>query len=77
MFVPEKLYNCIFGLTRNKKGGRYKNKAGNLLLQISRLCELSYEDSNLDRQNQKLQCYHYTIRQSSQPRLIVPIAVQS
>ena len=25
---------------------------------------LSYEDSNLDRQNQKLQCYHYTIRQS-------------
>ena len=39
--------------------------------------ELSYEDSNLDRQNQKLQCYHYTIRQSSQLRLIVPIAVQS
>ena len=26
---------------------------------------LSYQDSNLDRQNQKLQCYHYTIRQSS------------
>ncbi len=25
---------------------------------------LSYQDSNLDRQNQKLQCYHYTIRQS-------------
>lgn len=26
--------------------------------------ELSYPDSNQDRQNQKLQCYHYTIRQS-------------
>ena len=25
---------------------------------------LSYLDSNQDRQNQKLQCYHYTIRQS-------------
>ena len=25
---------------------------------------LSYVDSNHDRQNQKLQCYHYTIRQS-------------
>lgn len=24
---------------------------------------LSYQDSNLDRQIQKLQCYHYTIRQ--------------
>ncbi len=30
----------------------------------SALSPLSYEDSNLDRQNQKLQCYHYTIRQS-------------
>ena len=27
-------------------------------------CLLSHQDSNLDRQNQKLQCYHYTIRQS-------------
>lgn len=26
---------------------------------------LSYQDSNLDKQNQKLLCYHYTIRQSS------------
>lgn len=37
---------------------------------------LSYEDSNFDRQNQKLQCYHYTIRQSSQMRLIVSFAMQ-
>lgn len=44
---------------------------------LVRLFLLSHEDSNLDRQNQKLQCYHYTIRQSSQPRLIVLIAVQS
>ena len=28
------------------------------------LSSLSYLDSNQDRQNQKLQCYHYTIRQS-------------
>ncbi len=25
---------------------------------------LSHQDSNLVRQNQKLQCYHYTMRQS-------------
>gem|GEM_PF-4510695 len=25
---------------------------------------LSHEDSNFDRQNQNLQCYHYTMRQS-------------
>lgn len=25
---------------------------------------LSYQDSNLDKQNQKLLCYHYTIGQS-------------
>ena len=30
----------------------------------SALFELSYPDSNQNRQNQKLQCYHYTIRQS-------------
>ena len=28
---------------------------------------MSHQDSNLDRQNQKLQCYHYTMRQSSVP----------
>lgn len=26
---------------------------------------LSYQDSNLDKQNQNLVCYHYTIGQSS------------
>ncbi len=31
---------------------------------------LSYEDSNLDKQNQNLLCYHYTIRQS---RLWLPL----
>lgn len=25
---------------------------------------LPYQDSNLDKQNQNLVCYHYTIRQS-------------
>ena len=33
---------------------------------------LSYQDSNLDRQNQKLQCYHYTIRQSLKPQKALP-----
>jgi hypothetical protein len=28
-----------------------------------RASELSYQDSNLERQNQNLQCYHYTIGQ--------------
>ena len=36
-----------------------------------RLFLLSYQDSNLDRQNQKLQCYHYTIRQSLLPKTSV------
>ena len=27
--------------------------------------ELDYQDSNLDKQNQNLLCYHYTIGQSS------------
>ena len=31
---------------------------------VLRTLSLSYLDSNQDRQNQKLQCYHYTIRQS-------------
>ena len=36
----------------------------NLLLKRSRFPHLlSNQDSNLDRQNQNLQCYHYTIGQ--------------
>ena len=31
------------------------------------LIELSYLDSNQDKQNQNLLCYHYTIGQSSVP----------
>ena len=34
---------------------------------LLRILMLSYLDSNQDRQNQKLQCYHYTIRQSYCP----------
>ncbi len=33
-------------------------------LKSNRFFMLSHQDSNLDRQNQKLQCYHYTMRQS-------------
>ena len=28
------------------------------------ICWLDYQDSNLDKQNQNLLCYHYTIVQS-------------
>lgn len=45
-------------------GKKYKKKAG--LKEPTSV--LSYLDSNQDRQNQKLQCYHYTIRQSSVPK---------
>ena len=31
-------------------------------------CQLSYPDSNQDKQNQNLLCYHYTIRQSPIPK---------
>ena len=31
------------------------------------LKKLSYPDSNQDKQNQNLLCYHYTIRQSPKP----------
>lgn len=41
-----------------------------------RSLKLSYQDSNLDRQNQKLQCYHYTIRQSLLPKTYRPKALQ-
>ncbi len=42
-----------------------------------RRCEvLTYPDSNQDRQNQKLQCYHYTISQSlSTQRGVIPSKV--
>ena len=40
----------------------YKKRLPKLVRQP--LLWLSYLDSNQDRQNQKLQCYHYTIRQS-------------
>ena len=40
---------------KNRKAFQYFEKL---------FCFLSHQDSNLDRQNQKLQCYHYTMRQS-------------
>lgn len=40
---------------KNRKAFQYFEKL---------FCLLSHQDSNLDRQNQKLQCYHYTMRQS-------------
>ena len=40
---------------KNKKGENFR-----FLL----FCWLDYQDSNLDKQNQNLLCYHYTIVQS-------------
>ena len=39
---------------------------------------LSYQDSNLDKQNQNLMCYHYTIGQSVflLANLFLPVALR-
>ena len=46
-------------------GGGFNIKYGLSQKDLARIFVLSYQDSNLDKQNQKLLCYHYTIRQSS------------
>ena len=51
----------------------YKRTKGSSVNRSTPWFELSYQDSNLDRQNQKLQCYHYTIRQSWLPKAIVAL----
>ena len=53
MNLPVELYK---GCEQNRKSDLIQNQIAFLLL--------SHQDSNLDRQNQKLQCYHYTMRQS-------------
>ena len=47
------------GLSENKKALRY------CLLGLFFDWLLDYQDSNLDKQNQNLLCYHYTIVQTS------------
>lgn len=43
----------------------YREKESPVAIRLPEIHDrLSYPDSNQDRQNQKLQCYHYTIRQS-------------
>ena len=44
-------------MPKNEKANRLKYKR-------LAFCGLSYADSNHDKQNQNLLCYHYTIRQS-------------
>ena len=46
-------------------GGGFNIKYGLSHKDLARIFVLSYQDSNLDKQNQNLLCYHYTIRQSS------------
>gem|GEM_PF-3747728 len=41
-----------------------KTKGQKFVNQTIDLVWLSHQDSNLDRQYQKLQCYHYTMRHS-------------
>lgn len=43
-------------ITVRKKSGKHPSELPDWL---------SYQDSNLERQNQNLLCYHYTIAQSS------------
>ena len=45
------------------RGAQKKHRLQSMLL-------LSYQDSNLDKQNQNLMCYHYTIGQSTCMRKI-------
>ena len=44
----------------------YTNKGSGIREERRSLCSsLDYQDSNLDKQNQNLLCYHYTIVQTS------------
>ncbi len=47
------VYYCLYAMKTKKR-----------LNFFSRLCWLGYPDSNQERQDQNLQCYHYTIAQS-------------
>ena len=42
-----------------------KNKSSDIRGEHRSLCSLDYQDLNLDKQNQNLLCYHYTIVQTS------------
>ena len=42
---------------------------------LSGFKRLSDQDSNLDRQNQNLQCYHYTIGQRKAPQMYRKISL--
>ena len=46
-------------ISNSKRIAEKEKKSGQRPLSL-----LSYQDSNLDKQNQNLLCYHYTIRQS-------------
>ena len=58
--------NQYFQICTNRRGPEYPSpyfgQKNERHLKVSPI-QLSYEDSNLDKQNQNLLCYHYTIRQ--------------
>ena len=63
----------VSGFGRQKRAIDVKNCSDQ---RIFLLKKLSYPDSNQDKQNQNLLCYHYTIRQSPKPLSGVAKGVQ-
>ena len=59
-------HNVAFRLTRDRSWGYATKKETGHTVSLFTF-ELSYLDSNQDKQNQNLLCYHYTIGQSSVP----------
>ena len=57
--------DVAFWLGRGRCLGYMTKKETDLVVSLFHFFELSYLDSNQDKQNQNLLCYHYTIGQSS------------
>ena len=60
-------HKCDVLVGRKAVLGVYDKKRDRHVVSLFRSFELSYLDSNQDKQNQNLLCYHYTIGQSSVP----------
>lgn len=54
----------VFTLIPFRRYKMIQKKKAPIINDYRSLFLLSYQDSNLDKQNQKLLCYHYTIGQT-------------
>ena len=61
----QSVFSCHFVPVSARKHDMLKNKSSDIRGEHRSLCSLDYQDSNLDKQNQNLLCYHYTIVQTS------------